>query len=134
MTHLKSGQMTDKATRLSTPRSVRCLTVAVVGSATATLAGCAGSEPPSPPPSLGLRCVDDSAHCISQREKVFDSYMAIKSRGWIRQPVAPEARHASGVGFAYSKRRRDLSCDELVHGKARSRHGARGCVGRAAKA
>lgn len=83
----------------------------------AATAGCAGSPPPAPPPAAGLRCVDDSAHCISQREKVFDSYMADKSRSWIKQPVAPAA-HASGVRlFALSKRRRDLSCDELAHGK-----------------
>lgn len=82
----------------------------------ACLAACA-SDPPAPPPQLGLRCVDDSAHCISQREKVFDSYMADKSRAWVKQPAAPEA-HASGVRlFALSKRRKDLSCDELQHGK-----------------
>jgi hypothetical protein len=85
--------------------------------ATITLAGCAGSEPAAPPPALGLRCVDDSAHCISQREKVFDSYMADKSRAWLKQPAAPEA-YASGVRlFALSKRRKDLSCDELAMGK-----------------
>ena len=82
-----------------------------------TLSGCGGAEAPSPPPSLGLRCVDDSAHCISQREKVFDSYMADKQRNWVKQPAAPEA-YASGVRlFALSKRRKDLSCDELAHGK-----------------
>jgi hypothetical protein len=86
--------------------------------ATLALSGCAGgSEPAVPPPALGLRCVDDSAHCISQREKVFDSYMADKSRAWIKQPAAPEA-YASGVRlFALSKRRKDLSCDELAMGK-----------------
>ena len=83
----------------------------------AMLSGCAGSEPASPPPALGLHCVDDSAHCISQREKVFDSYMADKSRTWIKQPVAPEA-YASGVRlFALSKRRKDLTCEELASGK-----------------
>lgn len=90
--------------------------LSVATAACALLAACA-SDPPAPPPQLGLRCVDDSAHCISQREKVFDSYMADKSRAWVKHPAAPEA-HASGVRlFALSKRRKDLSCEELQHGK-----------------
>ena len=90
--------------------------LSAVAAASAFLAACA-SDPPMPPPQAGLRCVDDSAHCISQREKVFDSYMADKSRAWVKQPAAPEA-HASGVRlFALSKRRKELSCDELQHGK-----------------
>jgi hypothetical protein len=81
------------------------------------LSACASSEPPAPPPALGLRCVDDSAHCISQREKVFDSYMSDKSRNWVKEPVAPHA-YASGVRlFALSKKRKDLSCEELAMGK-----------------
>lgn len=89
----------------------------VAVAASVALSACAGSEPVAPPPSLGLHCVDDSAHCISQREKVFDSYMADKSRDWVKQPAAPEA-YASGVRlFALSKRRKELSCAELVMGK-----------------
>jgi hypothetical protein len=95
----------------------RCGTLLLSAASAVVVAACAGSEPPTPPAPLGLRCVDDSAHCISQREKVFDSYMADKSKAWIKQPAAPEA-HASGVRlFALSKRRKDLSCDELAHGK-----------------
>jgi hypothetical protein len=101
----------------------RCIAAVIAG----LLSACANSEPPSPPPSLGLRCVDDSAHCISQREKVFDSYMADKSRAWVKQPAAPEA-HASGVRlFALSKRRKELTCDELAHGK-READGAPGAL------
>jgi hypothetical protein len=93
--------------------AIRCISASFA----LTMAACAGSEPSVPPPSVGLRCVDDSAHCISQREKVFDSYMADKSRAWIKQPAAPEA-HASGVRlFAISKRRKELTCDELQHAK-----------------
>ncbi len=81
------------------------------------ISACGSSETPIPGPQIGLRCVDDSHHCISQREKVFDSYMADKSRTWVKQPAEPAA-YASGVRlFALSKRRRDLSCDELAHGK-----------------
>jgi hypothetical protein len=98
-------------------RLERAAALCGAGLAAVFLTACAGSEPPSPPPALGLHCVDDSAHCISQREKVFDSYMADKSRAWIKQPVTPTA-YASGVRlFALSKRRKDLSCEELALGK-----------------
>lgn len=81
------------------------------------LGACSSGEPQSAPLSIGLGCVDDSHHCISQREKVFDSYMADPSKAWIKQAPSPSA-YASGVRlFAFSKRRKDLSCDELRHGK-----------------
>ena len=81
------------------------------------LTGCAGSEPAVHAPGLGLSCVDDSSHCISQREKALDTLMADKSRGWVKQPASPEA-YASGVRlFALNKKRKDLTCDELASGK-----------------
>ncbi len=43
--------------------------------------------------------------------------MADKSRAWVKQPASPDA-YASGVRlFALTKRRKELSCDELAHGK-----------------
>lgn len=81
------------------------------------LGACSSSDQAEIAPRAGLSCVDDSSHCISQREKVFDQFMADKSRGWVKQPASPEA-YASGVRlFALTKRRKDLSCDELAHGK-----------------
>lgn len=83
----------------------------------ASLAGCASADPPPTLPQAGLNCVDDSKHCIGQREKVFDSLMADKSRTWVKQPAHPAA-YASGVRlFALSKKRKDLSCEELDHGR-----------------
>lgn len=92
--------------------------LALIGAAdTALLSGCASSDPPPSLPQAGLSCVDDSHHCIGQREKVFDSLMADKSRAWVKQPAAPTA-YASGVRlFAFSKKRKDLSCEELAHGR-----------------
>lgn len=85
--------------------------------AAAGLCGCASSDPPAALPQAGLNCVDDSKHCIGQREKVFDSLMADKSRAWVKQPAHPAA-YASGVRlFALSKKRKDLSCEELDHGR-----------------
>lgn len=98
------------------PHDRRWLASILGAGAAFLLFGCAGGDSPSVQPA-GLRCVDDSSHCISQREKVFDSYMADKSRAWVKQPSSPQA-HASGVRlFALSKRRKELSCDELAHGK-----------------
>lgn len=79
------------------------------------VAGCGAG--PDALPSAGLRCVDDSPHCVAQRTKTLNGYMADSSRSWVKQPAGPEA-YASGVRlFAFSKRRKELSCDELRHGK-----------------
>ena len=90
---------------------------AAAAASAVVLSACGSSDAPGVGPQLGLRCVDDSAHCISQRGKVFDTYMADKSRGWVKQPAEPAA-YASGVRlFALSKQRKNLNCDELSHGK-----------------
>ena len=83
----------------------------------ATQSGCGSSNVPDSAPRIGLSCVDDSPHCISQREKAFDQLMSDKSRTWVKQPATPEA-YASGVRlFALNKKRKELSCDELASGK-----------------
>lgn len=100
---------------------------ALAVAAALSVAACAGGDDGPQPPQLGLSCVDDSANCISQRERVFNSYMADKSRTWVKQPVTPEG-YASGVRlFALSKRRKELSCEELLHGK-READGASGAL------
>lgn len=81
------------------------------------IAGCAGAPDPAFAQQRGLKCVDDSNVCISQRKMVFNSYMADKSRAWIKQPAGPH-EYASGVRLmAYSKTRKDLSCEQLAHAK-----------------
>lgn len=67
--------------------------------------------------SGGLGCVDDSKECIERRGVALKSMMSDKERRWVKEPASPEA-YASGVRlFAYKSRKRDLSCDELAHGK-----------------
>ena len=69
----------------------------------------------SPPPVGG--CVDDSPECIDRRGASLRSMMADKERRWVKEP-ATAGSYASGVRlFAYKGRKRDLSCDELAHGK-----------------
>ena len=85
------------------------------------VAGCAGNEAALGDPARGLKCVDDSNVCISQRKMVYDSYMSDPSRSWVMQPAGPH-EYASGVRLmALSKKRKELTCNELAHGKARSR-------------
>ena len=87
------------------------------------IAGCAGAPDPAFAQQRGLKCVDDSNVCISQRKMVFDSYMADKSRAWIKQPAGPH-EYASGVRLmAYSKMRKDLSCEQLAHAKEEADRG-----------
>jgi hypothetical protein len=81
------------------------------------IAGCGGTTEPAFGQQRGLKCVDDSNVCISQRKMVYDSYMADKSRAWVRQHAGPH-EYASGVRLmAFSKMRKQLTCDELAHGK-----------------
>jgi hypothetical protein len=87
------------------------------------LAGCGGAADPAFGQQRGLKCVDDSNVCISQRKMVYDSYMADKSRTWMKQPAGPH-EYASGVRLmAYSKMRKDLSCGELAHAKEEADRG-----------
>lgn len=87
------------------------------------LGGCAGNEAALGDPARGLKCVDDSNVCISQRKMVYDSYMADSSRSWIGQPAGPH-EYASGVRLmALSRKRKELSCAELARGKEEADRG-----------
>jgi hypothetical protein len=91
--------------------------VAMLAGAAAALAACASTEIAQPAPSAGLQCVDDSAQCIGKRQADLKAMMDDKSRSWVRQPADAKA-YASGVRlFAYRGKRKELSCDELAHGK-----------------
>lgn len=114
-------QRIDRMPSLPIPAPARLLAalkVAAVFVLVSTGSGCAGSTSQAPElPRRGLHCVDDSNHCISQREMVYDSFMADKNRKWMSESPTPEA-YASGVRlFAMSKQRKALSCDELRRGK-----------------
>lgn len=81
------------------------------------IAGCAISTDQDLGSNAGMECVDDSAHCISQRQGALRQLMADKNRTWVRQPPSTSA-YASGVRlFALKSKKRELSCDELRHGR-----------------
>jgi hypothetical protein len=101
----------------------RSLRLVVALASCIELAGCGGAVDPAYSQQRGLKCVDDSNVCISQRKMVYDSYMADKSRAWMKQPPGPH-EYASGVRLmAYSKIRKDLSCGELAHAKEEADRG-----------
>lgn len=65
----------------------------------------------------GLGCVDDSRHCIDERQAALRALMSDRERRWVRQPSSPQA-YASGVRlFAFKGRKKELSCEELMIGK-----------------
>lgn len=89
----------------------------------AFLTACAGPEQPLSP-QAGLRCVDDSPECIARRQSALRQLVAEPSRSWVKQPASAEA-YASGVRlFAFKTKKKDLSCDELKHGKHEADAGA----------
>lgn len=87
-------------------------------SAGALLGGCAGAPPPEvATPQAGLVCVDDSADCIAKRKVALNSLISDPKRAWIKEPATAEA-HATGVRmFAYKKKKKELTCEELAQGR-----------------
>lgn len=88
-----------------------------VAGAALLLASCSlgglASNAPTPPGG----CIDDSRECIERRGAALKSMMADKERRWVKEPATAGA-YASGVRlFAYKSRKRDLTCEELAHGK-----------------
>lgn len=68
-------------------------------------------------PLAGLNCVDDSQHCIGERQGALKTMLADKDKRWIREAPTP-ASYASGVRlFAFKSRKAHLSCEELAIGK-----------------
>jgi hypothetical protein len=81
------------------------------------LGACSGGDIAPPPQSMGLGCVDDSAHCVNERGNALKGLMADKSKGWVRAPATP-ASYASGVRlWAFKQKKRELTCDELSHAR-----------------
>lgn len=92
-----------------------------------SLAGCSGAVVEGPSARADYGCMDDSKHCVDQRQAALKSMLADKSRGWVREP-ASIASYASGVRlFAFKTEKPRLSCDELSTGR-REANGAPGML------
>jgi hypothetical protein len=96
----------------------RCASLLAAGLAFgAGAGGCSSGSVEFNNVSGSLNCVDDSPQCVSQRQAALRTLVADKNRTWVKQPADASA-HASGVRlFALRQKRRELSCDELAHGK-----------------
>ncbi len=90
----------------------------IAGALAALAGGCASGDPPEiTTPRAGLGCVDDSMNCIAQRKATLQAMMSDPGRKWVKEAPSPAA-YASGVRlFAYKNKKKDLSCDELAHGR-----------------
>ncbi len=82
--------------------------------------------------SAGLTCLDDSTECLERRQVTLNAYLTDPDRKWIAEPPSAQA-NASGVRlFAFRSRKKELSCEELAHGRreadsvAKSLHGPDG--------
>lgn len=97
------------------------------------LAGCGGG----PEPPIGgwteVKCIDDSPACIAHRQTALRGMLADRERRWVKQAATADT-YASGVRlFAFKSRKKELSCDELAHGRREADAGAamlRGPAGR----
>lgn len=94
----------------------RGLFAALLMAISAITAGCAVGPEPISSTAAGLNCVDDTPHCIAERQGALRQLVADKSRKWVGEPATPQA-YASGVRlFAFKQTKRELSCDELARG------------------
>lgn len=65
----------------------------------------------------GLTCVDDSSDCVAKRQRTLKYLVDDNDRAWVKAHAPAEA-YASGVRlFALKSKKKELSCDELAHGK-----------------
>ena len=77
----------------------------------------------------GLSCIDDSPECVEKRQTTLNSMLADKDRTWLKEEATPQA-HASGVRlFAYRSKKKELSCEELAHGRREADNAAKSLRG-----
>jgi hypothetical protein len=109
----RSDNVPEDGLRARTRWTVAALCLAAVG-----LSGCSGADVSTEVISRpGLGCIDDSPRCIAERQGVLKVYMADKNKAFVREQATPTA-YASGVRlWAMKSRKRELSCDELNHGR-----------------
>jgi methylphosphotriester-DNA--protein-cysteine methyltransferase len=99
------------------PGAARAVILVALALAVAAEAGCSVSSGTDADARAGLRCVDDSPECISRRQTTLRHLESDQGRTWVKEPATPEA-YASGVRlFAYKKKKTELTCDELAHGR-----------------
>jgi hypothetical protein len=116
----QEGRRMAEGECLHLPFSFRSLGLAALAGAGAlVLSACNPCivGPCDPNPFAGYSCIDDSAHCVEQRQTALKALLADKYRTWVKEMPTPHA-HASGVRlFAFRASKAELSCEELAHGR-----------------
>ncbi len=98
------------------------MAVLVAGCSGAVIDGTTGNQA-----AIDHGCVDDSKHCIDQRQAALRALQGDRTRGWVKQP-ASAASYATGVRlFAFKTEKARLTCDELGSGR-READGAPGVL------
>ncbi len=89
------------------------------------LGACSGNTPPDIAYGKGMSCLDDSAHCISQRKAALRNIVTRSDRHWVRDPASVQS-YASGVRlFAFKTKKKELTCNELQIGRNEAEGAAR---------
>jgi len=113
-------------------RELQNATLAAICGLGLLLTACSGMFEVGGDAKTAYSCLDDSPECVAQRQMTLKSMLADKNRAWVKDPATAHA-HASGVRlFAFRARKKELSCEELAHGRreadgaGRSLRGAEG--------
>lgn len=94
-------------------KALRFSTLALAG----LISGCAINDAPEVGRSGSMSCLDDTPHCISQRQAALRHLVTRSDRHWVRDPANVNS-YASGVRlFAFKTKKKELTCDELQHGR-----------------
>lgn len=97
--------------------AIRFLNGIVIVGLAMCASGCAVNQAPEPLARGGMSCLDDSAVCIAQRQAALRHLVSRSDRHWVRDTASVES-YASGVRlFAFQKKKKDLTCDELMAGR-----------------
>lgn len=81
------------------------------------LGGCAINDATEVSRPGSMSCLDDSPHCIAQRQAALRHLVTRSDRHWVRDHASVES-YASGVRlFAFKTKKKELTCDELQHGR-----------------
>lgn len=98
-------------------RRNRIKRLVIIGGLGVALSACAGSEPPQVSGNRGMSCLDDSAHCVAQRQGALRHLVSRSDRQWVGEKASAHS-YASGVRlYAFKTKKTDLSCAELQTGR-----------------
>jgi hypothetical protein len=101
----------------NTARGTSFAAAVLVAVSSLVLAACSSATVETQPQAQHFGCVDDSKHCIDQRQASLKAMLADPKRTWVREPTSAGA-YAAGVRMqAFKMEKSRLSCDDLGIGR-----------------